>query len=65
VRRLADPTTSHVRRGRWDAPSGLDEIDLLDELTPPFMRHEEASDDPPSALDVEALRALVDVRDGR
>ncbi|HNV75802.1 MAG TPA: tetratricopeptide repeat protein, partial [Gemmatimonadaceae bacterium] len=51
----------------WDAPSGLDEIDLLDELTPPFMRHEEASDDTAlaSALDVEALRALVDVRDGR
>ncbi len=59
-------------------PAVIPEFDLLDELTPPFMRHE--AEQPPaaapkldeapdalaaggSALDVDALRALIDQRD--
>ncbi len=72
----------------WDSPAELSDIDLLDELTPPFMRHDDdAAGATPtderhdaagaaagdamidlariSALDVDALRAVVEERDTR
>ncbi len=56
----------------YDASGEGRDINLLDELTAPFMRHDAAGEDrdaepvdaSASALNVEALRALVEGRDG-